>query len=195
MVQFIGGEPMYNPHLKDYVVRARNLGFDFIEVYSNLTILKSEMLEILFDCKVHIATSFYSLHKETHDLITGVRGSFEKTVRGIDRVVSRGLPVRVGIVEMAANEGDISETIEFLVRRGVSRYEIKTDKSRPVGRGTNLTPPMSLQESLCGKCWQGKLCVASNGSCYPCVFARHLEVGDVASQPLAEVVDLKIVEY
>jgi MoaA/NifB/PqqE/SkfB family radical SAM enzyme len=189
MVQFIGGEPMYNPRLKDYVSNAGNLGFDFIEIYSNLTMINSEMLDTFSDCNAHIATSFYSLHNETHDRITGVKGSFEKTIRGIDKVVARGLPLRVGIVVMQANEADIEQTIEFLVRRGVSRSEIKTDRSRPVGRGTDLTPPASLEETLCGKCWQGKLCITPRGSCYPCVFARHLEVGDVSSQPLADVVD------
>jgi MoaA/NifB/PqqE/SkfB family radical SAM enzyme len=189
MVQFIGGEPMYNPRLNDYVRRARDLGFDFIEVYSNLTLVKSETLDVFSDCKVHMATSFYSRHKHKHDQITGVRGSFKKTIEGIDKVLERGLPLRVGIIDMDLNQGEAEETTQFLVERGVSRSEIKTDKTRPVGRGTELTPSAPLEETLCGKCWQGKLCITPDGSCYPCVFARDLEVGDVSSQPLADVVD------
>ncbi|HJW19853.1 MAG TPA: radical SAM protein, partial [Candidatus Nitrosotalea sp.] len=187
-VQFIGGEPMYNPYLTDYVIKAHDLGFDFIEVYSNLTMLNTTMLDTFFDCKVNIATSFYSRHKEVHDLITGVKGSFEKTIEGIDKVLARGLPLRVGIIKMEVNEADVKETIEFLVRRGVNPHEIRSDKTRPVGRGGDLTPSISLEETLCGKCWQGKLCITSYGGCYPCVFARHLEVGNASSQSLMHIV-------
>lgn len=190
-VQFIGGEPMYNPHLEDYVIKARSLGFDFIEIYTNLTLLNAESLATFSACKVHFATSFYSLNKAVHDLITGIRGSFERTLNGIDKVMAEGLSLRIGIVEMDANEADIEDTIEFLVRRGVGRDQIRTDKTRPVGRGTDLTPAAGLEDTLCGKCWQGTLCITPGGICYPCVFARHLEVGDVSSQPLVDIVSSK----
>jgi hypothetical protein len=42
-----------------------------------------------------VAASFYSHGAETHDRITGKRGSWAKTVAGFERIVAASLPLRV----------------------------------------------------------------------------------------------------
>ena len=59
-IQFIGGEPQLNPQFKRLLRFSTEVGFDFIEVFSNLTKLDEETLEISVENGVHFATSVYS---------------------------------------------------------------------------------------------------------------------------------------
>ncbi|MGH9355064.1 MAG: radical SAM protein, partial [Terriglobia bacterium] len=188
-VQFIGGEPMSNPRLLDYLAEAHKLDYRFIEIYTNLTLLTDRVARQFSSYGTNIATSFYSFRRETHERITGVRGSFDRTLAGIDRALSASLPLRVGIINTGMNDSEVQESIEFLAGRGVDRNWIHTDKTRPVGRGADLTPSESLQKTLCGHCWRGKLCVTAHGACYPCVFARNLTAGSVLTQNVSTIVE------
>src|ERR1022692_304014 len=89
-------------------------GFEFIEVYTNLTILPEELLQCLVENRVHVATSVYGPVGERHDAITQMDGSFEKTIKNLQRVLKTGLPVRASIVEMEMNAGYTDSTVAFL---------------------------------------------------------------------------------
>src|SRR5215470_2165890 len=43
-IQFIGGEPQLNPDFYELLVKAKAIGFEFIEVFSNLTRLDAETI-------------------------------------------------------------------------------------------------------------------------------------------------------
>ena len=138
-------------------------------------------------CRANIATSFYSWREEVHEKITGVRGSFKKTVDGIKRIMELGLPLRVGMVAVGLNESETERTIQFLISFGVSRKNIRVDVVRPVGRGFDISGHASLEKTLCGRCWDGKLAVSANGDCFPCVFSRQVYVGNITKDKLTEV--------
>lgn len=186
-VQFIGGEPMAHPALPDYLIHAHQLGYEFIEVYSNLTMAKGPILDVLQQCGAHLATSFYSAERDVHDQITGVRGSFVKTLAGIKAVVDRELPIRVGMISEDSTGPDTLAAVALLGSLGVPAEAIRIDHVRPVGRGTETTPFESLTETLCGHCWEGRLTVSYDGTCYPCVFARSVPVGNIDTDSMTEI--------
>lgn len=186
-VQFIGGEPTYNTPLLQYISTARKLGYTFVEVYTNLTLISETLADQLRKYRVQLATSFYSPRREAHEAVTGVRGSFDKTVSGIRCVLRKKIPLRVGVISLETNKNEARDCIEFLVRIGVDRNNIRIDHTRPVGRGENLVKLQSLEETLCGHCWEGKLAVSWDGTCYPCVFSREVTVGTVTASNLGEV--------
>ena len=179
---------MAHPELAGYLDHAHGLGYEFIEVYSNLTMVKDPILDALERYQVSIATSFYSAEQGTHDEITGVRGSFVKTLNGIRAVVSRGLDIRIGMIAEDPDSAEVADAIALLGSLGVPADQIRIDHVRPVGRGTDTTPFESLAETLCGHCWEGRLTVSFDGNCYPCVFARSVPVGNVDTQSIAEIV-------
>ena len=187
-VQFIGGEPTCNKQLAQYVSTAHKLGYTFIEVYTNLTLLSERLADQFRRYRVNLATSFYSSLKETHEEVTGVEGSFERTVAGIQYALRKKIPLRVGLVSMKTNEHDVAEAVKFLVGLGVDKGKIEIDHTRPVGRGSGIVKLQSLEETLCGQCWQGKLAVSWDGSCYPCVFARRVMVGNLSKSSVGEIV-------
>jgi radical SAM protein with 4Fe4S-binding SPASM domain len=187
-VQFIGGEPTYKSKLLEYIRTTNNLGYDFIEVYTNLTLLTDDFIDKFSKCGVNIATSFYSSDEEIHDCITGVKGSFKKTVNGIEKILSNKIPLRIGIVTTDINKHEFNAAKQFLIRLGVDKNTVGVDQTRPVGRGLSLTPYENLGETLCGSCWKGKLAISWDGNCYPCVFARNVNVGNILTNSLSEII-------
>jgi MoaA/NifB/PqqE/SkfB family radical SAM enzyme len=186
-VQFIGGEPTLFKDLLTLVEKSRELGYTFIELYTNATLLTDDQLNELMAYNVNIATSFYSHNPETHDLITQRKGSFERTVRTIKMIVQKGMPLRIGIIRLPQNEGHLQATIDFLVSLGVKRDNIKADRVRGEGRGATLVQEKDDYSHLCGACWKGRLAVSSDGAIYPCIFARKFKVGNIMQEQLDDV--------
>jgi MoaA/NifB/PqqE/SkfB family radical SAM enzyme len=185
-LQFIGGEPTLHPRLHDLVDHANHRGFEFIEVYTNATRLGANLLGCFQRGRVHVATSFYSDDPSVHDRLTQGKGSWERTVRGIESVLAAGLPLRVGVIETECNAGHGPRALEFLKMLGVQTARI--DRQRGVGRGgsNRLGGDGERYEELCGECWKDKLCVTSSGDVFPCVFSRATRLGR-ADAGLAEI--------
>jgi radical SAM protein with 4Fe4S-binding SPASM domain len=178
-VQFIGGEPTLYPYLLHLISDARVIGYEFLEVYTNGTLLRDEMLEVFRDHNVCLAFSVYGPQAKVHDEITRRKGSYLKTIEGIRRAVNYGISVRAAIIEMPENIDNIEATEEVLQGLGVG--SINTDHLRGVGRGkTNLHSEDPFQE-LCGACWRGQLAIDPQGDVFPCVFSRFWRIGNVSS--------------
>jgi radical SAM protein with 4Fe4S-binding SPASM domain len=210
-VQFIGGEPLLKKDLFALVDFALNKGYIFVEIFSNLTLLKKERIPFLRDSGAHIATTLYSSKPETHDRITGTKGSHAKTMAAINLLKDNQIPLRVAIIAMKQNQGDLSATVEFLHNMGVE-YKLP-DPVRPTGRGCSQEiQPHHLPAAFSGRimearfwtnrhafqfnrrhnsCWAGKLAVTASGEVIPCIFARDLVIGNCLTKGLASVMHNK----
>lgn len=187
-VQFIGGEPTLHPDLPRMIRFARARGYEFIEVYTNATHITDELLRVFVDEGVHLAVSFYSDDSAVHDAITQRRGSFQRTVANLKKLVSAGLPMRAGIIETEQNRGHGERARRLLAELGIT--DAKVDGQRGIGRGATVaidTRERQMAE-LCGECWKGKLCVTAAGAVYPCVFSRFEQVGK-AHDGMAALID------
>jgi molybdenum cofactor biosynthesis enzyme MoaA len=174
-VQFIGGEPTIHPDLPQLISTARSLGFESVEIYTNGTLFNSHLKEVFLRHRVALAFSVYSNESTGHEAVTLRPGSFNRTMESIRWAVHERLPVRVGIVEMDANQGRGYSTKRHLHEIGVKH--VRRDRLRGVGRGNVAHTNDSLRE-LCGSCVKDRLCVTANGMIYPCVFSRWRPVGD-----------------
>jgi MoaA/NifB/PqqE/SkfB family radical SAM enzyme len=95
---FQGGEPLLFPRLED-LIRAAMPYKNVISVTTNGTLLTPERARALRKLGVDIFTiSLDSLHAEDHDAIRNKRGTFEKTMRGIEAAIANGCNVTVGTV-------------------------------------------------------------------------------------------------
>lgn len=81
-----GGEPMLNPHLKDFLQLCKKYNFS-VNLLSNLTQLSDEMIDIFEENPLlSIQTSLYATVDEVHDSITQSKGSCLKTLSSINKL-------------------------------------------------------------------------------------------------------------
>jgi len=181
-VQFIGGEPLFYPHLQRLVDRAIDLGFGYVEIYSNLTVLPPWLLEPRYKA-VSLATSFYSDDPKIHDAICGAERSFERTVQSIRRVIDAGYRLRVGFIDMERNKGGFERTRAFLEGLGVA--DVGRDSVRRFGRaGSGAAPSLS---QLCGRCGNGNLSIAVDGNVSACIMSKPWAFGNIREGSLAAI--------
>ena len=211
--QFIGGEPMLyrgenGETVFDLAEYAKDTGFEFIEIFTNATMLTKEKVQRIKELGLSVAVSLYSSDEKTHESVTKTPGSFRKTTEALKLLKEEGIPTRVEIVLMRPNEKTIKETLQYVEEMGFSHRQ--PDVLRPKGRGDNptimpskesavqyglMTSPNfvadrnTLSRYLSGhSCLLGKLTITDNGDVLPCIFSRNLAVGNVLSASLHEVV-------
>jgi len=185
-VQFIGGEPLLVKEFDHLVATAHTLGYISIGVYTNATGVTDERIACFKAYGVKVAVSVYSNDELVHDAITQTAGSFRKTCSAIKRMVVGGVQVRAGYVEMSVNAGHYESCANYFHGLGVA--EIIFDRASAVGRLAR-TPGVTDPAELCGKCTDDTICVANDGSVYPCVMARSYVLGTVQTGTLTEVID------
>ena len=184
-VQFIGGEASLHPELPNLIDRAGAAGFTFIELFSNGVFFSKALRRSLVENDVHLAVSYYSSNKSTHDAVTLVKGSHERTERTIAWARAQNLHVRANVVGTPLNVEDADRAIARLHELGVRATQ--TTRVLGAGRGIPLVSGRSMRDRLCGYCWRGSLCVTAAGNVYPCPVERELQVGSF-EQSLAAIV-------
>ncbi|MCR4306688.1 MAG: radical SAM protein [Candidatus Yonathbacteria bacterium] len=184
-IQFIGGEPTLNQDLECLIVRAVSVGYLFIEVFTNLTHLPQKLLACFKNYGVRVATSIYAPTEDVHDRITQVNGSFNKTIRNLQRLLDASVSVRVGVINMKQNSDLIDATTQFLKNKGIK--DVGIDCLRLFGRG-RTGGKGDLQE-LCGACASGTLCIAPDGRVSPCIMSKDWSIGSVLETPLVDIVE------
>jgi sulfatase maturation enzyme AslB (radical SAM superfamily) len=177
-VQLIGGEPTLHPDLPELVRHALARGMA-VEVYSNLVRVTSALWDVFDRPGVRLATSYYSADAARHDAVTG-RRSHDRTLANIREAVRRGIPLRVGLVDMDDEQGIEGAVAEL---RMVGVEHVSVDRLRQVGRAMGDGAPDVDQ--LCGHCADGTLTVSSTGDVWPCPMARWLVIGNIHEAPVA----------
>ncbi|EPA97882.1 hypothetical protein PG5_16110 [Pseudomonas sp. G5(2012)] len=183
-VQFIGGEPTLNKALPSLIEHASNIGYEFIEVFTNLLHLSDELISLFQKHRIAVATSFYSRNSLTHDSITKSPGSFNRTTTNIRKVLSAGVGLRVGIVEMEENSGELEATMHYLNALGIT--DIGHDHVRGFGRAQ--PGEKCSMENLCGRCAEGVLAIGPDGVVAPCIMSKSWPVGSILGNALEDVV-------
>ncbi|HEX2191563.1 MAG TPA: radical SAM protein [Acidimicrobiales bacterium] len=184
-IQLIGGEPQLNPSFKRLLRQTVSVGFDFVEVFSNLTRLEEETVEFSATNGVHFATSVYSDDPAVHDGVTTVPGSHRRTIANLRRLVAHGVPTRAAVISMDGDREAAERTERFLVELGVG--SVRCSGPEAFGRGEQLLGRAAAMDGLCGHCWNGNLAVGPDGTVFPCVMARQWAAGDITEQSLEEI--------
>lgn len=182
-VQLIGGEPTLSPHLPQYIDHALTAGLR-VEVYSNLTHVRPGLWSAFERPGVCLATSYYSDRAEEHEQITNGPGSFKRTRGNITEAVRRGIPLRVGIVEVLEGQR-VAQAQAELQTLGVARIQI--DRARKVGRAADPARSIPSTSELCGNCFRHRVSVDPNGAVSGCILSRFLVAGNVREQRLTDI--------
>jgi len=211
--QFIGGEPfmyrgMNGKTVLDLAEYAKEIGYEFVEIFTNATLLTHDKLIKIKDLGLHVAVSIYSHLAEVHDAITQIPGSHTKTMQALENLREFDIPTRVAVVLMHHNQSTIEQTREHICQMGFDG--IKIDVVRPTGRGKDtLVPDKEIYERYAlvnapnfkatkkfvaqtlkeNSCLAGKIVIVDNGDILPCIFGREWIIGNVRQSSLESVVD------
>lgn len=75
-----GGEPLLRHDLPHIIARARELKFERIQLSTNAILLTRERAQSLLDCGLTTIDVSVDGTEDTHDVIRGVRGSYERSI-------------------------------------------------------------------------------------------------------------------
>lgn len=211
--QLIGGEPLLYKgengetvlDLADFMVK---LGYTFVEIYTNGTLLTPDKIKRIKALNLHVAVSLYSLDSAVHDLITQTPGSHKLTKQAITWLKDAGVPTRVEIVLMRQNQQTIDQTLLYRDSLGVGGSS--PDPLRPSGRGENasLLPDIEYlarfglrlkpnfktsrkaleHNQRSNSCLDGKITITDTGNVLPCIFARKHVLGNVVVSSLQSII-------
>lgn len=179
-IQLIGGEPTLHPHAAELVDHALNLGLH-VEIYTNLVAVSAAWWRTFKRAGVSLATSYYSHRADQHNAITG-RPTHARTRANIQRAISVGVPIRVGIVDTGDGQR-VDQARRDLQALGVT--SIRVDRVRPFGRASGGQAPDA--SGLCGRCGDGKAAIGPDGTVTPCIMSTWMRVGSVHEEPLADI--------
>jgi len=211
--QFIGGEPaMYHGENQETVIdlakHAKRTGYEFVEIFTNATLLTEKDLREIKDLGVHIAVSIYSHSESIHDFVTQTAGSHYRVTQTLERLQELNIPTRIATILMRANQDTIEKTCEWISCLGFRRP--KVDTVRPTGRGSDIeiaptdeiyrqyavaTRPdfKARRRTVCrslheNSCLSGKITIVDSGVVLPCIFGRTWEVGNVHQSSLTSII-------
>ena len=211
--QFIGGEPLLyrgenGETVFDLAEYAKSVGYEFIEIFTNATMLTPEKVQKIKALGLNVAVSLYSNDETIHDSITKTPGSFKKTTEALKLLKEAEVPIRVETVLMGPNEQTIERTQRFVEEMGFTHKH--PDVLRPKGRGDDplimptkesivryslmLSPSFTVSRDILSRnisghpCLLGKVTITDNGDVLPCIFSRNLAVGNVRKTTLREIV-------
>jgi AdoMet-dependent heme synthase len=209
-LQLTGGEAMVHPRFWDIADAAAARGFA-VTVLSNGTLLTEAACDRLaaYANLWGVSLSVYGATAATHDAITRVPGSYERTMAGARRLAERGARVGLKFVLM---KGNASETGAMIAGAEAEGFEYSVDPTitgRYDGTSGSLAtrvdheqlealyrdslryliqpgPAEPTDDQFKCNCARGNAAVSATGEVYPCI-ATPLRAGSIREQPFSRI--------
>jgi MoaA/NifB/PqqE/SkfB family radical SAM enzyme len=135
-IRFTGGEPMALNGIEELLSCATSLRLR-ISMGTNAVLATTGKVAGLARF-LHMAVVSIDGTKEQHDLIRG-KGTFKKTMEGMENFLSQGVKVRVNTVIMQSNISDTIELAKYLYDRGIPLF---IRRLIPSGRAWDMSREM-----------------------------------------------------
>jgi radical SAM protein with 4Fe4S-binding SPASM domain len=114
-----GGEPFVRPDLLDIYDYARKKGL-LINLFTNGTLLTPHIADHLADLPPFgMEITLYGATQATYEQVTGIPGSYERCMRGIDLLLERGLPLSLKTMLLTINQHELPAMRQFAESRGL----------------------------------------------------------------------------
>jgi SynChlorMet cassette radical SAM/SPASM protein ScmF len=123
-IKFTGGEPFLNTDLFEYLKRFSSFGLSFSIETNGTLITKIGSKKLGRYHLRQVSTSLDGSTPAMHDSIRGVKGSFEKALRGIRLLIENNIYPQVIFCLQQANASDLEDTIQLAYKLGVKSFEI-----------------------------------------------------------------------
>ena len=118
-ILFTGGEPLIREDFTDIYLYAKKRGF-LITVFTNGTLVTPTLLDVFEEFPPHsIEITLYGITKETYEKVTRRNGSYERCMSAVNRLLDRGLPLKLKTTVTTINQHEFFEIKQFVVDLGL----------------------------------------------------------------------------
>ena len=210
-VHLTGGECMLHPDFERICELCKSLNINII-LFSNLTLCDTERIAFLSKLRPQfINVSLYSMDKEIHDAITGVRGSWKITIDAIKKCYDEGIPCRIAAPVLKQNKNSFRElknfadnyhmhlipSVDIIAQSDHCCLNLQNACSSDdllkvlladrdiFDKGWSAEMPSS-DDKVCG-IGVGRLYLNAKGKYYPCDSMHNYELGDVRDDTIGDV--------
>ncbi|MBT7902887.1 radical SAM protein [Candidatus Woesearchaeota archaeon] len=126
-----GGEPFIRKDMVDILKKASDLGF-IVDISTNGSLITEKRAQQLSELELNMVhVSLDGPDAKTHEEVRGPK-TYEKTIRGIQNLVTNNVYVRLGTVIHKGNEHQLEEVVKKAASLGVN--EVIFSYMEPVGR-------------------------------------------------------------
>jgi radical SAM protein with 4Fe4S-binding SPASM domain len=116
---FTGGEIFARRDFLDIYTHAKRRGF-LITLFTNGTLITERIADALAELPpFNIEITLYGRTKATYEGLTGIPGSFERCLRGINLLIERKLPLKLKTVAVSINKHEVWAMKRFAQELGV----------------------------------------------------------------------------
>jgi len=121
-ISFSGGEPLANKDFWDVADYAKSKGF-YLSIATNGTLITEKVAERLKEVGIrYVEVSLDGPDAKTHDEFRGVKGAFERAVRGIENARDAGISTGIATTVTHYNMDKLPEIIELARKLRVDRF-------------------------------------------------------------------------
>lgn len=114
-----GGEPFLRPDFLDIYTHAKKNGL-LITLFTNGTLITEREADHLAVWRPFaIEITLYGRTRETYERVTGVAGSFDRCMRGIDLLLDRRLPLKLKTMVLTINRHELEAMQAFAREKGI----------------------------------------------------------------------------
>jgi radical SAM protein with 4Fe4S-binding SPASM domain len=143
-----GGEPLLRKDFKDLFVHAKRNGF-IITLFTNGTLINPDIAEFLADWRPHsIEITLYGATQATYERITGMPGSFERCLRGVDLLLKHKAPVALKTMVLTLNHHEVFQIKAYAENLGTAFRFDPVLNPRLDGSGGPLRYRLTPQEAV-----------------------------------------------
>ena len=108
-----GGEPLVRPDFLEIYQYLKRKGL-LVSLFTNGTLLTPRLADTLVEWRpFSIEITLYGASQETYERVTGVPGSYQRCMRGIDLIMERGLPLKLKTMVMTLNQHELGAMQAF----------------------------------------------------------------------------------
>jgi MoaA/NifB/PqqE/SkfB family radical SAM enzyme len=208
-VALTGGEPLAHPGFLRIARGVRERAFALRVLTNGALVTDALAAELAALRPLAVELSLHGAGAATHDGATGVPGSFDAFLRGLDRLLARGLPVVLKTPLTRLNEDEADGMRALAEARGVPwrvdpvltprddgdrsplAYRASTEAVAALFARLRDAGQLPHEERVAGgtNCGLGRTTIAIDpeGFVFPCLQWRRAPLGNVRQRPLREL--------
>ena len=115
-----GGEPLMRRDFSDIFLHAKMKGL-LVTVFTNGTLITEDVLSLFHHYPPYLVDiSLYGATSSTYESVTGVPGSYARCIEGIERLISKGIRVKLKTMLMTLNCHELHAMEQLARAFGVS---------------------------------------------------------------------------